>query len=645
MASAPAKLLPAMVAALALLLSGCVYFNTFYNAQKAYDQGMRMKAKRLDKDPEDSILVSSDEKLKFERSIAKSSKVLELYPDKTKYQPKALFLIGEAYMEMGEYAKAILKYDELQRFYPRAKEIRVAEFHRAKCLFLSGQYPFARAALEKVLAGGDPRFRKEALGYLARLEQENNSPVAALEIYEKLLREEARTPEARANAHYEAARLAFGLKQWERARGHAKAEEMKRLPSRLRYRCDLLAAECLFHLGRAADGIAELETMRKVRLYAPFAPDIDLKLAEGYFLLSKDDRAVALLLGVPPRAPKTAQAAEAFYRLGEHHWHKVKDEKKAKEYYDSAAAAGTQFEYGALAADRSQALGRLAELRKPADTTAKEVHYRDFMIAELFLFRLDNVDSALGRLDRIVLDPRMDSGHTMRAAYARAFIQDEFKKSKERGDSLYRYVLEKYPNTEYAKQAERNMGLKPSVLTDEDMAHKLFLEAEALRFSGADLMGAVIPAYGKVVAAHPGTREAARAQFAIAMLYEGLASGEEKVPGALDSAKSAFVLVRERYVGTPFHGIADAKLNAAGIKPGARPSSAAPAVATPGGAAGQAPAQASTSSVPPPALHGAPGNPGGVETGGARIDSAAASGSEEHPKEELETDYENVDQY
>ncbi|HLP41376.1 MAG TPA: tetratricopeptide repeat protein, partial [Fibrobacteria bacterium] len=219
MASAPAKLLPAMVAALALLLSGCVYFNTFYNAQKAYDQGMRMKAKRLDKNPEDSILVSSDEKLKFERSIAKSSKVLELYPDKTKYQPKALFLIGEAYMEMGEYAKAILKYDELQRFYPRAKEIRVAEFHRAKCLFLGGQYPFARAALEKVLAGGDPRFRKEALGYLARLEQENNSPAAALEIYEKLLREEARTPEARANAHYEAARLAFGLKQWGRARG------------------------------------------------------------------------------------------------------------------------------------------------------------------------------------------------------------------------------------------------------------------------------------------------------------------------------------------------------------------------------------------------------------------------------------------
>ena len=114
---------PPLLPALALLLSGCVYFNTYYNAQKAYDQAIRLREKRLEKTPDDSVLVTNEEKLKLERSIAKSSKVLELYPDKKKYQPKALFLIGEAYLAMGEYARAILKYDELKRFYPQAEEM------------------------------------------------------------------------------------------------------------------------------------------------------------------------------------------------------------------------------------------------------------------------------------------------------------------------------------------------------------------------------------------------------------------------------------------------------------------------------------------------------------------------------------------
>lgn len=639
------RLFAVLLPCLPFLLGGCVYFNTFYNAQKAYDQAIRMREKRMDKSPDDSILVSSEEKLKLERSIAKSSKVLELYPDKKKYQPKALFLIGESYMAMGEYAKAILKYDELHRFYPDAKEKHVAEFHRAKCLFLNGQYPFARTALEKVLAGGREEFQEEALEYLAQLEVKNNSPALALEIYERLLKESAKTDEARANVHYEAAKLAYQLKLWERARGHARAEEIQELSSLLRFRCDMLAAECLYHLGRAGEGVQELESMLKVRLYAVFASAINLKLAEGQFLLGKPERAVDFLKKVPLLSPKTAYAAEAFYRLGEHHWHTLKQEVKAKEFYDSATAAGVQFEYGALAAERSAALGRLAELRKSTDTSsAKEVHYRDFMIAELFLFRLDNIDSALGRLDHIVKDPRQDSIHTMRAAYARAFIQDEFKKSKPAGDSLYKYVLERYPNTEYAKQAERNLGMKPSVQTQEDAAHKLFLEAEALRFGGSDLPGAVIPAYAKVVSTYPATREAAKAQFAIAMLYEGLSFGEEKIVGGLDSAKSAFSAVREGYPSSLYFSIADAKLTAAGIKPGPRPApeSGKPALTQPVPAAAT-PATPGMPPVPAPASRGDTPVPQSTERTSPPDTSAPTS--EDKPKEELETDYENVDQY
>jgi outer membrane protein assembly factor BamD (BamD/ComL family) len=621
---------------LACAFSGCVYFNTYYNAAKAYDQAVSLHEKRLDKNPEDSVLVSPEEKIKLDRCITKASKVLELYPDKPKYQPKALFLIGESYLALGEYSKAITKYEELARFYPQAEERPTSDFHHAKALFLNGQYPFARTSLEKVIANTpNPAYRAEAMIYLAQLEVKNNSPEAALDLYEKLLTEKARTRESKGNVHFEAAKLAFDLKQWERARGHAKAQEIKYLPSRLRYRCDMLAADCLFRQGKTAEGIAELEGMLKNRLYATFEPEIDLKLAEGFFQLGKADKAVDLLKHIPPKAPKTAYSAEAFFRLGEYHLRSLKDEKQAKVFYDSAAAAGIQFEYGALAQERSQALGRLTELRAPADTAAAAAHYRDFMIAELFLFRLDNVDSALGRLDRIVSDKRQDSTHTMRAAYARAFIQEEFKKAKPAGDSLYRYVMEKYPNTEYAKQAEKNLGEKPTVQTDEDKAHKLFLEAEAVRFGGSGL-STVVPAYRKVTEQFPKTREAAKAQFVVAMLFNDAAFGEEKVPGALDSAKTAFVALRDRYPQSPYFPAADAKLAAAGIKATPVPVPAKPAdgKASPAAAPARGPSEGGEreeieSEHPEPA---------------AVTDSTSEAPEGKH-KEEMEKDYDNVDQY
>lgn len=665
----------------AFAMSGCVYFNTFYNAQKAYDQAMRMHEKRLDKNPEDTLLVTPEEKAKLERSIAKSSKVLELYPDKKKYQPKALFLIGESYLAMGEYSKAILKYEELARFYPDAREIPVAEFHRAKALYLGGQYLVARPALEKAMNGApDPDHRREAMALLAKLEMQNNSPAAALEMYEKLLKEQAKSPEARATAHFEAAKLAFGLKLWERARGHAIAKETEDLPTRLRYRCQTLAAVSLYRLGKVREGIAEFEAMKKNRLYYSSIAEIDLQLAQGWFQLGDAAKAVALLEAIPKLAPKTEWSAEAFYRLGEHQLKDRKDEAKAKIWFDSAAASGSNYEYAKLGAERSEALGRLAELRKPADTAAAgDAHYRDFMIAELFLFRLETVDSALSHLDRIVDDPRQDTSHAMRAAYARAFIQDEFKGAKPVGDSLYQYVLQKYPNTEYAKQAERNLGLKPTVQTREDQAHKLLLDAEAARFGGGDIRGAVIPAYARVVREFPDTREAAKAQFAIAMLHEERIHGDQKLPGSQDSAVAAYQILRERFPESPQGKAAETKLAAAGIKPRdkgpatstpaaapATPSTpatpAAPAVPSePAAAQPATPAvPAATGAVPQPATSTAPRatpeeRPHGMgrhppETPPA-TDTAPApavdttSPPDEKPKEVIDNEYENVDQY
>lgn len=562
-----------MLAAAAVFFQGCVYFNTYFHANKAYKQATRMREKRLNADPEDTVRVSAEEKLKLERAIAKGSKVLELYPEKTEYVPKAVFIIAESYLDMGEWAKAIQKYDELLRYYPDAEQAPMAEFHRAVALFENGSLLEAANALAAVMAKNPgPEIRREALLLSARLEVQNESPAKALDLYESMIAQ-TQSERARAGARWEAARLAYDLGQWERARKHAFHDDRKRLPLLLRYKSEMLGVRACYELKQPETALQWLEEMADRKEYIPFRPEIALRRAQGLEMQGKWDAAEQAYLSVPKNAPATELAAEAYFRLGEHTLQVLKNEKEAKVHFDSAAAMGTGFDYGARGAERSAALSRLFELREAPPMDSSRPRSQDFLIAELFLFNLDRADSALARLDSIVAAPKTDTFHAVRAAYARAYIREEIQGEKAKGDSLYRYVLENYPGTEWAKQAEANLGRPPTVVTRADEAHRLFLEAEKKRFAGEDVPAQVIPAYRKVVDSFPGTPDAPKAQYVVARLFEIKARESDSTGGEawLDSAKTAYSSLRENFGGTEYGRVSSEKLAAAGIAPVLKP--------------------------------------------------------------------------
>ncbi len=552
--------LPAAVAACLLLLGGCVYFNTFFNAEKAYNQALSMREKRLAKNPDDTVVVTEAEKDSLQRAIDKCSKLLELYPDRLDYAPKALFLMAESYSLMEEYALAIEKYEELERYYPKAPQNGLAEIHRAKALYAEGQGFKAQAAVDDILKGNPTgEILREALLLEARMQIGGDSSSAGLAYYEKLLQEKGLGDETRANLQWEAARLAFNLGEWERARGHALAPEIEALPDRLQFRNRKLALFCLDEEKDYKKGIGEAEWMFGKKAFSSFRPELKLLMARGYESLEDWKTAQGLYREVPVLSPKTPVSAESYYRLGNHFLEAFHREDSAKVYFDSAAAAGQSFEFGALGAQKSKALARIAELRKDKPDSSQP-HYENFMIAETFLFSLSNADSALARLDKIVQSPNLDSTYTVRAAYARAYIQAEMKKDTVKGDSLYRYVMEKFPNTEWAKQSEKNLGLKPTIQTDEDKAHLLFLAAEKRRFDSADVAGDVIPAYREVYRQYPRTNQAAQALFVIAFLREDLAHREPPVQGSLDSAKVAYHRLSTEFPQTAYGHIASQKM-------------------------------------------------------------------------------------
>lgn len=644
-------------------LSGCVYFNTYYNAEKAYRQAITLRENRLDKNPNDSMLASADEKLKFERCVTKCSKVLELYPEEKSWQNKAVFLMAEAYFQEGEWTRCIGKYDEFLQYFPQDPKVSKAEVHRAIALFQTGQYLASRSGLERMLATSlDEDLRTEALLCLAKLEGVGGSDEATLAAYERLLKDAAKSPLDRARAHAAAADLAYRLKQWERARTHASAPEIALLPVGQRLRLVVMSADALYQQKQFAAGIAELEPYTGLKVFRDSLAPIHLKMAEGHLALMQAKEGFALIGKVTRGAPHTALSAEAWYRRGEHELRVFHAEAEAKISYDSSAAQGPDFDYAKLARERGEALARLAEYRKagkaaPVDSAAP--WQEEFMISELFLFKLEQIDSALIRLDSIADSPKRDSLFTKRANYARAYIQEEYRHDKTKADSLYRLVMQRYPGTPFAQQAERNLGLKPTVQTTEDSAHALFLAAEKIRFGGGDLTAEVIPAYAQVVAAHPASDAAAKAQFVIAMLYEGWPDGLAASRN-LDSAKAAYLQLKEKYPQSEFAPLAQSKLLAAGVRsapaPGKTPAPSTPGIGKGSDTTGSAQSPAATS------------NPGATATDSSGVKANAPSSNDSAPthapvetlppapvdssgppegktKEVLEPNYDDVEQY
>ncbi|MFQ5824984.1 MAG: tetratricopeptide repeat protein [bacterium] len=106
-----------------IILSSCAYFNTFYNTKKLYNEAKKEREKRKGDKP------SPQELKKYDDTIKKASKILEIYP-KSKYVDDAVMILGECFYYKGNYVKSQRKFQELITYFPNSKY-----FDRAKLWF------------------------------------------------------------------------------------------------------------------------------------------------------------------------------------------------------------------------------------------------------------------------------------------------------------------------------------------------------------------------------------------------------------------------------------------------------------------------------------------------------------------------------
>lgn len=552
---------------LAFFMEGCTccaYLNHMFNAERLYDEAGEMRAARQDSvaDAEES-LPGSDERLKYDKVIEKGSRVLERFPNNKKRTAEAVFLIGESFRHKQEWGKAITKYDEFERYFADHDSMPAVEYQRAYCLYRNHEYNISRFALEPVVASKTHPYYFQGLNLLSLLDEMSEAPEQAIAALEAILADTSGTPFMRGKAHFRLAGLYYKKENWEKAREHYTAEEIKLLNSRERQKAGEQGAECLVSLGQLLPAADEYKELYKNPEFEAKRGEFLVRIAEITLLAGRYPDAFIIFQKVNTDFPGTVHASRSYFNLGDYEQNKTLDYEKAVVYYDSSFISRTICDWGQKSRERRDALKRLIAMRNANDNArAKDsipnvdnFFGTEFQIAELFLFKLSESDSAVARLDAIIKESG-DSLKVLRATYAKAFIYDEFMHDPDAAEEIYKEIIEKYPDTEYGKQAQVNLGMRVTLRTKEDVAKERYLAAESLWTVASEMpvdqMDLVDTAYAQAFAAFdsiyqefPETQTGAQALYMKAVYFQ-------MNPERVDSAFAVYKLLREKYPRTPW---------------------------------------------------------------------------------------------
>ena len=430
-----------MLAAIVLLGAGCAYFNTFYNAKAAYREGMKLKEQNQ----------NSQAKAKFDKAIEKSALLIQRWP-KSRWVDDALFLVGSSYYQQGQYDKAVREFDQLSLAFPNSGFVPRGELYRGLALLADKQYGTARVVLDAVKQKY-PKLAGEATynlakSYVDRKELERGADSLAA-FLERFPRSRFRMPVMKLLAEG-----SFTLKRYADAeKWYASYARLTDDPKQ-RALAKLKIAACRYEEGRHEDAVVEVTDV--LGRYSALDDEANLLLGKVLTALGRPADALAAWAKVKGASDLGAEAA---FRTGKHH-EEGADFDRARAYYDTAKTRRVDSDYGVLAVKRLALLNALA-----ARTTGKKASGDSltpaeamFLLAEVNNLNLGDYDKAMD-LYQNVHDSFPDTDWAAKALFAKAWIKRNVKNDTAGAEPLLRQEISEYPETEYADESRRWLGL------------------------------------------------------------------------------------------------------------------------------------------------------------------------------------------
>ena len=370
----------ALVAGLVVTASAsCVYFNTYYNAEKYFRQAEKARAEVEERAGSDTGPRSGRGRRGgsyqglYDKAVRKASIVLEKYPD-SELVDDAMFLAGRALYWQRDYAYGARSFEDLEQNFPDSEYVDRARLWRARCLREQGDMGEARALFTAlILEGSDVGGRAGMeLGDMAFA---GGDLRASIQDYRTSLRAFPRTPLSDrlwlriGNAHLSLGGpddLDSAAVAYDRAIDEVRADSVE-------YRARLNRGLVLYHQGESA---ASLEAYRSLLREGRFRPwEGETRILVGRYHRESGAPSAALdeFERVRNDFPGTGVSAMALYQTGLVYLQDRGDRQQAQEYFREVGQERRGSEGDSLARVMLQTTDRLDALLDGiyrADSTA-----------------------------------------------------------------------------------------------------------------------------------------------------------------------------------------------------------------------------------------------------------------------------------
>jgi len=417
------------------LLLNCVYYNTFYNAQKYYDEGLKQKRE------------SGGGTNSFQKSIEKCNKVLDRYSS-SKWVDDAIFLLGMSFYHLNQFDNAKINLEKIIENYSDSPFVKESTLYLGKIALLEGKITESVILLDRAADSEKLDIRMEAFKTKLEIYLKEGSPEKAIaagqDFINKYKTHKAEVYYIMGNAYNKIEEYSKALEMYKKSWKEAREWEVEGLRYNL--------ASIYVNLDSLPEALSVIGDYNKADSLIILKGRI-LREMERY---EESEAALKFAKNLRNKIGATAN-----YELG-----LLKeiqgDFEEAEKLFSQATGLGNFGKITSLSSSKSDILELLSYLNTDSgavDSTEyrKDPAYIYFRIGELYYLELNDLGKAVESYKKVFEDYPV-SLYAPKALYVLLNIY-----SKELNDSSQvSYYLSKlidlYPETDYAKKSMEEFG-------------------------------------------------------------------------------------------------------------------------------------------------------------------------------------------
>lgn len=509
-------------------LASCAYFNTFYNAEKYFQEAEKEIRRSGDETKLNKKTMDA-----LDKAIEKSSAVLKKYPD-SRFRDDALLLRGKALFYRGDYSKALESFERVKNEETESPFIGEAEVRILRCVWKLGDRDKALHEMKMLLRKQGKEPDRKLTSPLIALVHETTADIhlergnTDSAIYHLAKSAEFRgRGNDRSRLYFRIGELAMRDSLYHAAEEYYQKVIHSSTNSDHVEKSKLQIVKITRIQKRWEETTTEIQKLLSSEKFTDIRPELYLELAKLYEMRSRINEAINRLELITEEFPRTETSAEAYCHLGRLTLETGGPYEQARKYYEQATREARSSSFAPSARikvkeinaiievkDRIGKLEKaLAEAGSSEEDTVEILHElaRElYSYGELLAFHFDRADSGIGIFERLV-EEIPSSPKRAQALFSLAHLYQK-RESSEMAEMYARQLVMECPLTEFAEKVSASLGLEI-----RDDAEYVLQKAEELSKTNLE---EALQTYHIIVEEYPSSRFVPVALLAMAAMYD-----------------------------------------------------------------------------------------------------------------------------